>query len=123
MLVEQSLASLLQGPLWEGRGLSAMSFPAHGRLEEMLLGFAIVEGEISAYYMAAWVSSLGRSGLEQGRMLAGVVPHRGIMMEPSGVGGPGFALLVGSEVASILGGGGLIPFTTLFGNTNFGFDL
>lgn len=110
VLVERCLASLLQGPLREGRGLSARSSPAHGCLKEMLLGFAIVEGEISAYYVAAWVSSLRRSGLQQGRMLAGV-------------GGQGFALLVGSEVAGVPGRGGLILFTTLFGNTNFGLDL
>lgn len=62
-----------------------------------------------AYYLAAWVSSLGRDGLEQSRTLL-VVPSRDIVVELSAVGEQGFALLVGSEVVGVPGGGSLIPF-------------
>lgn len=60
---EWGRASLLQVSLQEGKGFSARSFPAHGRLEEMLLGFAVMEGEISTYFPVACVSSLRGGGL------------------------------------------------------------
>lgn len=55
---ERGHASLLQVSLQEGKGFSARSFPVHRRLKEMLLGFAVMEGEISTYFLVACVSSL-----------------------------------------------------------------
>lgn len=86
-------ASPLQDPLWKGL-CQVLSCPRH--LREMLLGFAVVGGEISA-------CSPGFAHLEEWileHLLPGVVPPQGIVVKPPRLQGfaPGW-------VGGVLGGG------------------
>ena len=102
---ERCLASVLQGSLWEGRGLSARSFPFRGDAAGICYHG---RGSLSLLHGCLGFLSLGEWIRADGRMLAGMVPPQGIVLELSGTSRQGFVLPVESEVTGVPGGSDLI---------------